>query len=109
MDVQQAPVLPQILQWLNGLTLPGLLGLLLTVYRWYNKKEEAAKAIVADALQKMETIRTNDLHHIQGTLDEMKSGQEKGFEAAERHKSEIVAATVTSQTAIVQAILTLKS
>ena len=109
MDIQQTPVLPQILQWLNGLTLPGLLGLLLTAYRWYNKKEEAARGVVAEVLQKMDTLRTNDLHHVQLSLDEIKNGQEKGFEAAERHKSEIIAAMVTSQTAIVQAILTLKS
>jgi hypothetical protein len=109
MDVQQTSLVPQILAWVNGLTLPGVLAAAAGAARWYTKREDAAKAVVSDALKQLETIRTNDLHHIQGTLDEIKSGQEKGFEAAERHKSEIVAATVTSQTAIVQAILTLKS
>ena len=80
-----------------------------TAARWYTKKEDKAKATISEALQQVETLRTNDLHHVQETLEGIKTGQEKGFEAAERHKSEIVAATITSQTAIVQAILTLKS
>lgn len=106
MDVQQTSNVSQILQWLNGLTLPSLLVGAFTVARWLTKKEDEVKAGIAEAKAELATLRTNDLHHIQGTLDEIKTGQEKVAQAAERHKSEIVAAITASQTAIVQAIMT---
>jgi hypothetical protein len=108
MDVQQPLAVPIFLQWVNGLTIPALLGLLFAVKNWYNKKEEAAKAAFNGVMTEIDVLKTNHIHHLQLTLDDIKTGQEKMADAAERHKGEIVAALASSQTAIVQAILTLK-
>ena len=109
MEIQQTPVLPQILQWLNGLTLPGIIVFAVTASRWYTKKEDEAKATIAQALASVETLRTNDLHHVQLSMDRLELGQNKAIEAMTEHKDAIVNATVASKDAIVQAILTLKS
>jgi hypothetical protein len=112
-------VVPAFVQWLNGLTLPGLLGGAWIVARWYTKKEDEAKTIVASALEKLETLRSNDLHHIQLSLTTMQEVAEKHHDAEERHQEAMIealrdsqiaicTAIQSSQTAIVQAIIASK-
>ena len=100
---------PAFLQWFNSLTLPGLVLGAMGVTKWYYKKEAQAKATVATVLGAVETLRTNDLKHMNDTLQEMKTCQEKMAESADRHQEALLAATNSSKDAIVQAILTLKN
>ena len=108
-QIPTTPIMTQILAWVNGLTLPGIIIAAITASRWVTKKEDGAKAIIADVLSKMDTIRSNDLHHVQLSLDRMEAAQGKTAEAMTDMKESIVAAQNSSKDAIVQAILTLKS
>jgi hypothetical protein len=100
---------PAFLQWFNSLTLPGLFLGAIGVTKWYYKKEAQAKATVATVLGAVETLRTNDLAHMNDTLKEIKTCQEKMAESAERHQDALLVATNNSKDAIVQAILTLRN
>jgi hypothetical protein len=99
---------PAFIQWLNGLTLPGMFLAAIGVTKWYYKKEAQAKQTVATVLGAVETLRTNDLMHMNETLKEMKTCQERMADSADRHQEALITATNASKDAIVQAILTLK-
>ena len=89
-----ATITTQVLNWVNGLTLPALIGAAWTASRWFSKRENAAKA----ALEQVENIRTNHLPHLQLSLDEIKESQRDATEA-------VVAAINASKDAIVQAVI----
>jgi hypothetical protein len=108
-DAQQTSNVSQILQWLNGLTLPTLLGAAFAAARWITKKEDAAKSLFAGIQRELSTLRDNHLHHMQESLDRIEQGQSKMIETLNLHTREIVASQNQSTTAIVQAILTLKN
>lgn len=99
------PLITSVLQWVSGLTLPGVLVTAWGVSRWYTKKEDTAKSTIADALAKVDQIRTNDLHHMQLTLTELKEGQKEFAEAADRHKNDMITAMNSNKDAIVNAII----
>ncbi len=97
MDVQPTNT-QQPLNWVNGLTLPGLIMAGIAASRWYSRKEAEAKTVVAEVLQKFEILRTNDLHHIQASLDRI-----------DEHHEDVVDAIRASQDAIVAALLATRS
>jgi hypothetical protein len=105
---QTAPLTTQVLQWLNGLTLPGIVIFVFGASRWLTKKEDELKGMLDGAKGEFELLKTNHLHHLQQSLDEIKGGQDKLTEAAERHQGNMVLAINSSKDAIVQAILITK-
>jgi hypothetical protein len=107
--VQQPTITQQVLAWVNGLTLPGIAFTAFMASRWLTKKEDEARAVVAEALAKVEQIRTNDLHHIQTTLTDMKDSAQRHYDSEERHQEDLVAAMNSSKDAIVNAIISTRT
>ena len=77
-----------------------------TAASWLTKKEDEAKATVSQALESANTIHTNDLHHVQLSLDRIEAAQGETAKAMTDMKEAIVAGQNSSKDAIVQAILT---
>ncbi len=77
-----------------------------TAARWPTKKEDEAKATVSQALEAVNTIHTNDLHHVQLSPDRIEAAQGETAKAMTDMKEAIVAGQNSSKDAIVQAILT---
>lgn len=80
----------QILAWINGLSLPTLLLGALGLGKWLTKKEEEAKTAVATITASVENLKTNHLHHIQETLDGIKTGQDKMVEQMSENTRDMV-------------------
>ena len=103
MDMQPT-LTSQVLAWLNGLAIPTLAIIVWKASWWVSKQKQTISTVLSD----INTIKTNHLAHMQESLENIKTGQEKMAADAERHKGEIVSAIQTSQTAIVQAIIASK-
>jgi len=99
------PLIEQIFTWINNLSLPALLFGALGLGRWMTKKQQEAQLAVTTVVASVENLKTNHLHHIQGTLNEIKSGQDKVVEQMGENTRDIIAAQNSSKDAIVNAIL----
>ena len=99
----------QILAWINGLSLPTLLAGAFGFSRWITKKEQEAKASVATVAASVENLKENHLHHIQESLDGIKTGMGKMADQATENTRDIVTAIRASQDAVVSAILTVRN
>jgi hypothetical protein len=64
------------------------------------KKEDEVRATVGEALKALETLRTNDLHHVQLSVDRLEVPQGETTEAMVDMKEAIVQSVNQSQTAI---------
>ena len=95
----------QILSWLNGLTLPAIIAAVWGATRWLTKKEDEFKAGMTAAKAELETIKSNHLHHMQESLNEIKTAQVDTAKEMAAQTKEMVAATNASKDAIVNAIL----
>jgi hypothetical protein len=99
----------QIGQWLNHLTLPVLALAAWKALRWVNKKEQEAKVVVAGVLADVGVIKNNHLHHIQESLDGLKTGQDETIKLMNENTKDIVAAINNSKDALVNAFLAAKN
>ena len=104
----QIPWTQQILSWLNGLTLPAIVLAVFGAARWLTKKEDEFKAGMTAAKAELEVIKTNHLHHMQESLNEIKQAQIDMVKEMGDQTKDIVAATNSSKDAIVNAILTIR-
>ncbi len=76
--------------------------------RWVAKTEDAIIATVNNAKRELELLRTNHLHHVQATLDEMNAGNRQHYINEEAHQTELIQAINGSKDAIVNALLAIK-
>ncbi len=108
MDIQPT-ITSQIIAWVNGLTIPGIIFFVWRASGWLTKREDAAKAEMASVKQELELHSTNHFPHMQDTLTRIELAQGETTRAVLSSQNEITKAIQASQTAIVQAILTQKS
>ena len=99
----------QVGQWLNHLTFPALAFGTWKALRWVNKKEQEAKMVVAGVLADVDIIKNNHLHHIQESLDGLKTGQDESIRLMNENTKDIVAAINGSKDALVSAFLAAKN
>ena len=99
----------QTVQWLNHLTLPVLALAAWKALRWVNKKEREGKAVITGFQEQLNTIRTNDMHHLQLALDDLKNGQQETIKLMNENTKDIVAAINNSKDALVNAFLASKN
>ena len=78
---------------------------LIRASRWWTKTEDTVIQTVHDAKAEFELLRTNHLHHIQQSLDEIKAGGQQHYINEEAHQVALIQAINGSKDAIVNALL----
>lgn len=107
--METSPLITQVWTWINTITLPGLALAIWKFSRWVANKEQEARASLAGMAASIENLKDNHLHHIQETLDGIKTGQGKMAEQMTENTRDIVAATNSSKDAIVAAVIASRS
>lgn len=99
----------QLLAWFNALSVPALLLAAWKISRWVANKEQEARTSFSGLAGSIENLKSNHLHHLQMSLDDIKTGQDRVAVQMAENTTDIVAAVNQSKDAIVQAIISTKA